>query len=583
MGLIYISFHNPLKVYTVLTFRKVSFTSIQSSGTGTCLYALSDVHDSNSLRNDYVQVIMENITAEKNLVQNERPYRFSLFAIQNIGSLLLNGSSSFTDNYGSVFGVFNTKIVLEGMLHFKNNAAYAGSVFNVIGSSWFILNDGLNAKFIGNSAVTKGGAIYAYIEQTQECMFTASNGSNITMLFHDNTANYSGSSIFSNNLYNCWAGNTSLTSSEAEIFYHNISKGTLDGGLSTVVDRLCICWQQNSSNCTNLDGTIVYPGMTLHFPMAALDVFNQVTFAEISLMLFNYSTFSETFFTLDKKWYFESPIQIIAHNNCTLINATFFKHTSNYHDDPVLILLIKLSQDQSNLYIHNFLVPQECPVGFEFYDSSHKCDCSHVFYNFTHQPVCKILSDGYNPLITITLPSTMSHWIGIINNKNVTSFGVSTDCYIYCNFNSKYDTYIINNKNNSIFITASNKSSDKAESFCLKNRAGALCSQCASGFSVVFGSHDCIRCSNWWLLTIIVYGIAGPLLVYLLYAFKLTPSSGKINGIIFYAQIISISRVLYYNTKNNGPNYYFIIVYGLISLINLTINFNLPLCLLLTH
>ena len=79
----------------------------------------------------------------------------------------MNGSSSFTDNYGSVFGVMNTKIVLEGMLHFKNNSAYIGSVFNVIGSSWFILNDGLNAKFIGNSAVTKRGAIYAYSEHTQ--------------------------------------------------------------------------------------------------------------------------------------------------------------------------------------------------------------------------------------------------------------------------------------------------------------------------------------------------------------------------------------------------------------------------------
>ena len=73
----------------------------------------------------------------------------------------------------------NTKIVLEGMLHFKNNSAYIGSVFNVIGSSWFILNDGLNAKFIGNSAVTKGGAIYAYSEHTQECMFRP-NGPNIT-------------------------------------------------------------------------------------------------------------------------------------------------------------------------------------------------------------------------------------------------------------------------------------------------------------------------------------------------------------------------------------------------------------------
>ena len=255
LGIVYISFHNPLKVYTVLKFKKVNFTLVHSFGTGTCLYALSDVHDSSSLRNDYVQIIMEKITAEKNVQNSEfaHSYGISLFAVQRIGSLFLNGSSFFTDNQGSVFGVFNTKILLEGILHFSNNFAYIGSVFNVIGFSWFILNDGLNAKFIGNSAVTKGGAIYAYNEQTQECMFTAPNGSNnISMLFHDNTASYSGSSIFSNNLYNCEAGQTFFNLSIAKTFYHNISNGTLDGGLSTVINKLCICWQQNSSNCTKV-------------------------------------------------------------------------------------------------------------------------------------------------------------------------------------------------------------------------------------------------------------------------------------------------------------------------------------------
>ena len=119
LGLIYISFYNPLKVYTVVKFQKVNFTSIHSSGTGTCLYALSDVHDSSSLRNDYVQIIMENITAEKNFQNLEfsRPFGISLFAVQNIGSLFLVGSSSFIDNYGSVFGVMNTNIVLEGLLN----------------------------------------------------------------------------------------------------------------------------------------------------------------------------------------------------------------------------------------------------------------------------------------------------------------------------------------------------------------------------------------------------------------------------------------------------------------------------------
>ena len=147
----------------------------------------------------------------------------------------------------------------------------------------------------------------------------------------------------------------------------------------------------------------------------------------------------------------------------------------------------------------------------------------------------------------------------------------------------KYITYIINDNSKSILITASNKVNDKAKSLCFKNRAGVLCSQCAPGYSVVFGFNDCIRCSNWWLLTITVYGIAGPLLVYLLYAFKLTLTTGKINGIIFYAQVMSIGRVMQIYTRKDigfvSLKSYSIFVKGLISLINLTINFNLPLCL----
>ena len=110
-----------------------------------------------------------------------------------------------------------------------------------------------------------------------------------------------------------------------------------------------------------------------------------------------------------------------------------------------------------------------------------------------------------------------------------------------------------------------------------------MCSECAPGYSVVFGSNDCIRCSNWWLLTIIVYGIAGPLLVFLLYALKLTLTTGKVNGIIFYAQFISIGRFIQLYTINNkgfaSLKFYFNFVKGLIFLINLSINFNLSLCL----
>ena len=69
----------------------------------------------------------------------------------------------------------------------------------------------------------------------------------------------------------------------------------------------------------------MYPGMKLHFTMAALDVFNQVTFAEISMLLLTNSSSQDnnaTYQTLNKNWYIDSPLQIIPQDNCTLLSIT---------------------------------------------------------------------------------------------------------------------------------------------------------------------------------------------------------------------------------------------------------------------
>ena len=70
---------------------------------------------------------------------------------------------------------------------------------------------------------------------------------------------------------------------------------------------------------------------------------------------------------------------------------------------------------------------------------------------------------------------------------------------------------------------------------CLPNRTGILCSECAPNHSLVFGSNKCMKCSDWSLLTLLTYVIAGLLLVFLLFALRLTLTTGTINGIIFYA------------------------------------------------
>ena len=578
-GLVYLYIRNPSKNLNVLlTFSHVNFTSVFTMDIGTCLHAVSDIADSNIARNGSAQIILRDINA----VRNTQLHPHGLFIIANFDYIFLNGNSSYTNNYGSVFGISNTKVILGGQLHFENNTGDIGSVFLLTGSSRFILQDGLNATFIHNVAFTTGGAIYAYNSITSECMFTP-NGSNVTMIFIDNSAAYSGNSIFSNNLYNCSTMKT-VGPSVAKNLLRNLSQGTLfnstEKQVSTVAFKQVMCYNGSSKLMNKNKGIIVYPGMMLYFSMAVLDAFNQSTSSDISpnIVRYDYLNLRTSRYIPSENWYATPSIIHLSRKNCTKVNVTILKRTQ--HDIPFLKFKLLISVSQVSVKSLTHLISKDCPIGFTFDESTHKCECSHILHKIDHHPVCMILSDGYNPLITITLASrSLSNWIGTVNNGTV--FGVSSDCYIYCRYND-YNTFLINDSAVNVSIMIADSSNyDKKESLCSDNREGPLCSQCIPGYSVTFGSNQCAKCSNWWLLTLIVYGLAGPLLIYLLYTLNLTLTTGKLNGIIFYSQIMNIKVPVTYHpiiTGHKPANIVSSIVTGVLFLISLNINFNVPLC-----
>ena len=107
---------------------------------------------------------------------------------------------------------------------------------------------------------------------------------------------------------------------------------------------------------------------------------------------------------------------------------------------------------------------------------------------------------------------------------------------------------------------------------CQFNRDGILCGQCQQGLSTVFGFSHCQHCSNIYLLLIIPIGLAGLLLVLLLFILNLTVTDGDINGFILYVNIISINSHLFFPQYNNFTN----IFYVFISLVNLDLG--IPAC-----
>ena len=81
---------------------------------------------------------------------------------------------------------------------------------------------------------------------------------------------------------------------------------------------------------------------------------------------------------------------------------------------------------------------------------------------------------------------------------------------------------------------------------CNYNRSGLLCGKCKKGFSLVFGSSKCIKCSNSYISLLISFALAGIVLVVFLLVLKLTVAVGTINGLFTNECNMRVHAALYY-------------------------------------
>lgn len=68
----------------------------------------------------------------------------------------------------------------------------------------------------------------------------------------------------------------------------------------------------------------------------------------------------------------------------------------------------------------------------------------------------------------------------------------------------------------------------------------------AVGLSLAFGTSQCLDCSNVSLVLMIPFILAGVALVFFLLKCNITVSTGTINGLIFYANIIRVNTAIFF-------------------------------------
>ena len=277
---------------------------------------------------------------------------------------------------------------------------------------------------------------------------------------------------------------------------------------------LCVCYHDKKQDCYKDELGPLYPGQTLSvFFRFALFALNTEVIVETDT--------NQTYFTpcIVKP---EENVQLIG-TGCNNLSYTIAFPTNSWCE-----LFLKVPQKSGMEYNVFYIKQLPCPLGFIKLNGTCQCYQFLKLFDITN---CDINKKA--------LLRPAGSWIVVISHE---STYVSKECpFNYC----KAHAFYLN------FSTPAFQ--------CQFERSGMLCGSCKKGLSTVFGSYHCQHCSNIYILLIIPIGIAGVLLILLLFLFNLTVTDGSINAFILYVNIIGINSAVFFPHQHTvSPAYIFI-------------------------
>ena len=544
--------------------------------------SMTNLEIGESTQREHVQVVLSGIRSHNN--HNKiilSTASIGIFVFHQIQSVLINGShehpSLFYKHFGSVIKAVNTDVILQGIVYFIENSGLRGAAIN-IQNGYLFLQEKLKAYFVSNKANLKGGAIYIFNDYIfslqQKCSLQVLNYLETKLVFNKNRAGEAGSAIYAANVYNCYMNNKWINASD--LVYKHATKFSprrrSARNISTHPRKLLLCNKY-------AEGKFHYPGEHIIFGVRAVDA-NDINVHSVIRVSFEFEN-NDKGAGDDPLWRIspedeEKVVFESTNSNCSNLSIKILQ----YHVDhplkvEIFVTAVAFFTPNGISASMPIVIEKNCPLGFQLNELTKTCTCSQLYID-----VQNIISAGQviipdcnidNRSLPFLSPVS---WVGTYNKSFLVSFYCNTK---YCERIPDSSSYIID-KNDTFIIQDSIKIR-----LCKGYRNGILCSQCptrnGTRLSVVFGSTECMKCSNWWLFTILIYGAAGPLLILLLFKLRLTITLGTINGIITYAQIAN--GVLLHNLSENILNSsYLLQILGrfchiFLSLLNLNLGFSL--------
>ena len=411
----------------------------------------------------------------------------------------------------------------------------------------------VDCALIGNSA-SDGGGMFCYSSK----VFVRNT------LYYDNTAQYFGGGIALDWSKICFTGNVSFTANKVS---PKVGKGGAlfsNDNRQTCEENACpVLWTNQSNLSFNKNvadkGPAIFGGVfnrCNRLPEGSLETaFKRLDFDEAPYIWDSYAITSLQSMlcfncSCDKRKVYESvspgqpvPVTIACLdqleqplNNCALkyysesdnYESVRYETTISYGYLQKMFLLYPFT----TLKFYSTLLCMEsswnevevvvdylpCPLGFYLNNDEGECICDRRLQYFLRSVRCDIENES----IFIG-----SGWFSYKNNF----LRVQSKCPInYCQKQRNFTSPL------------------QPDIQCAYNRSGVLCGGCLANYSLVLGSWKCMECShtsnyNFIWLTVSM-ALAGVVLVVFLLLVKMTVSSGTINGLIFYANIVSFSGLL---------------------------------------
>jgi len=355
----------------------------------------------------------------------------------------------------------------------------------------------------------------------------------------NNQAHYGGTAIYGGSVDYCYLFNSSNQNS-TEVFDQVFDPSNNSSDLSFISSDpydVCLCNTINNVRIPrcNQNSTVItkekalFPGQNFTVTVA---IAGQRNGTVRGVVLARFATDTKGSPQL-------SPLQesqTINTTNCTDLTYAVF---SNQKSEKV-ILTVQQSEVSSILPyyhrpLHLVVSLQPCPIGFELRkDARVFCDCHHMLSKQGF--ICHINNH------TIQRPS--GKWVGYYNKLTRNSTTEVVLLHGKCPFDfCKSHKVDLNSTNVTLF----------GDEQCAFHRTGVLCGACSHGLSMVLGDSKCRSCSNFYLLLLTPFALAGLLLVIFLIACNLTVSEGTMNGLIFYANIVQVNRTIFFPTNDSNP------------------------------